>query len=58
MIKMDKTGRKMVFTGKDQKLVKQYAKEYDMSFRDFVIGTLWVSIMHKKREERKNKGGL
>jgi len=58
MIKIDKTGKKMVFTGKDYKQVKSWAKKYDMSFRDFVIGILWSQIMRTKQEELTKKGVL
>jgi len=49
-------GRIMTFTGKDNKMIRKYAKLYDMKVKDFVIGVLWSQIMRKKKEELELKG--
>jgi len=51
-------GRVMTFTGKDNTMIRTWAKKYDMSVKDFVIGVLWSQIMRTKKEELDRKGDL
>lgn len=51
-------GRKLIFTGKDYKLVRKWAKMCDMSMHDFVIGTLWAQTMKQKFATLKEKGAI